>query len=376
MRARAASRALRPVSPGPITISGFFSDPRGVAQSARLSAEALEREGLPVVRHDIGALLSGTMPPPPPGDGGLLLLHANPPEAAPLLRAWPTRTWAGRYRVGYWVWELEIPPATWRAPVPWVDEIWTPSHFSAGAMAKLGRPDKVRVMAHPVRAASAAPARARFGIADGEVAVLTAFDFRSTRARKNPDAAIAAYLAAQPQANAAARLVIKALAPDADPAGAAALADLAARRADVTVIDQTLSESEMAALVASADILLSMHRSEGFGLLPAQAMALGKAVVMTGWSGVTEFADEQCAALVPYRLVPVNDPTGLYSLEGARWAEPDVGAAAGLLRGLIERPQARHALAEPARRKITSVLGAAFSRASFSPQARAWIAGA
>jgi hypothetical protein len=45
--------------------------------------------------------------------------------------------------------------------------------------------------------------------------------------------------------------------------------------------------------------------------------------------------DEQSAALVGYRLVPVADSSGVYEpMPGAEWAEPDIGHAAELLRRL------------------------------------------
>lgn len=369
--ARAKSRDLRAPRVGPITISGFFSDPRGVAHAARLSADTLEAAGLPVVRHDIGALLSGTIPPPPSGEGGVLLLHANAPEATPLLRAWPTSTWAGRYRIGYWVWELPVPPPSWRAPLGWLDEVWTPSRFSAAALRELGQPGKIRIFPHPVQPTTKAGDRARFGIGAEEIAVLTAFDFRSTRARKNPEGAIEAYRTAFPNPDGKTRLIIKGLAPESDRAGARALAEIAASRGDITIIDRTLDEREMGVLFASIDIYLSLHRAEGFGLMPAQAMAMGKAVVMTGWSGVTEFADANSAAFVPYQLVAARDPSGLYELPGAVWAEPDVLAAASSLRMLATDPEARRALGARAAQAISRY--AQNAESPLSARAKAWV---
>ena len=107
-----------------------------------------------------------------------------------------------------------------------------------------------------------------------------------------------------------------------------------------------LTGARMRSLVASADIILSLHRSEGFGLLPAQAMAAGKAVVATGWSANVEFMDPEASVLVDYSLIPVEDPQGLY--EGGRWAEPDQADAAAKLGRLIEDDGARDAMGQRA----------------------------
>ena len=69
-----------------------------------------------------------------------------------------------------------------------------------------------------------------------------------------------------------------------------------------------LPPADMSGLMADVDIVLSLHRSEGFGLVPAEAMQLGKPVVATGWSGNMDFMNERNSAPVSYRLVPVQDP--------------------------------------------------------------------
>jgi len=75
----------------------------------------------------------------------------------------------------------------------------------------------------------------------------------------------------------------------------------------------------MAGLVASADVVLSLHRAEGFGLLLAEAMLHEVPVVATNWSGNVDFMSAEDSGLVGYRLVPPNDPQGTYNLPGAEW---------------------------------------------------------
>ena len=90
----------------------------------------------------------------------------------------------------------------------------------------------------------------------------------------------------------------------------------------------------MAGLIAAADIVISLHRSEGFGLVPAQAMALGKPVIATAWSGNLEFMTKGNSALVSYSLVPVHDPEGVFAADGQKWADANVEEAAAWLRRL------------------------------------------
>ncbi|MEI7631404.1 MAG: hypothetical protein WCJ73_09760 [Actinomycetes bacterium] len=90
-----------------------------------------------------------------------------------------------------------------------------------------------------------------------------------------------------------------------------------------------------------------MHRSEGFGLVPAEAMMLGRPVIATGWSGNMDYMDRDNAALVGYRLVPAHDDRLVY--RSASWAEPDLGDAVTHLRFLADNEAARRGLGERAR---------------------------
>ena len=55
--------------------------------------------------------------------------------------------------------------------------------------------------------------------------------------------------------------------------------------------------------MAACDCFVSLHRSEGFGLAMAEAMALGKPVIATNWSGNTDFMNPHNAACIDFRLV-------------------------------------------------------------------------
>ena len=92
-------------------------------------------------------------------------------------------------------------------------------------------------------------------------------------------------------------------------------------------------EAALDALYRSADVLLSVHRAEGFGLPLREAMSRGIPVVATGWSGNLEFMDDANSLLVPCRLIPVSDASAVYGSAGT-WADPDLETAALLLRRL------------------------------------------
>jgi glycosyltransferase involved in cell wall biosynthesis len=110
-------------------------------------------------------------------------------------------------------------------------------------------------------------------------------------------------------------------------------------------------------LYDSCDVIVSLHRSEGLGLSLLEGMSLGKPVVGTAWSGNMDFMGAEDSALVPYTLVdmavPAWSPYHRRSLGvPARWAEPDVAAAAEWMRRLAGDRALRSQLGDAARKRV------------------------
>src|SRR5208282_1315166 len=84
------------------------------------------------------------------------------------------------------------------------------------------------------------------------------------------------------------------------------------------------------------DVVLSLHRAEGFGLVLAEAMRCGKVVVATNWSGSTDFLNKDNGCPVSYRLVPAIDPQGRYHHPEQVWAEPEIDDAVRQLKRLSD----------------------------------------
>jgi glycosyltransferase involved in cell wall biosynthesis len=343
---------------GPLVVSGLLSSVLGISSGARATVVGLREAGMPPVIHDISVLQSAPLYArfdlPVTEGGGVWLTHCNGPELERLFWGLPRRAIEHRWRIGYWAWELDILPESWIRPARLLHEIWTPSRFVADTVkAALGDDGPiVRVMPHPSRDLSAVRAdRGRFGLPPDALIVLTMFDTRSTFARKNPDAAIDAYLAAFPEPGNQV-LVCKVVAADKAAARLEALKARTAHRPDIVLMTEELTDEMVWTLIASADIVLSLHRSEGYGLVLAEAMQLSRVVIATGWSGNMDFMDDACSAPVPYALTPVEDSTGQYQVKGARWADPDVGAAARALQSLAADPRRREAMGRAARTRI------------------------
>ena len=332
----------------PVIVAGLHSAVVGLGQGARLFRQALEQDGVEVRALDVAQTLAspvelGRRAQPVEGlpAGGVLVSHLNPPELELYLQKAGAGLLHGRRHIGYWAWELPTAPPQWRRAFRYVDEVWCPSRFTAEALRAIApRRVPVRVAPHPIFIMPATtPDRARFGLPEQACIVLQAFDLRSTIARKNPFGALDAYLRAVPIDDGSARLVCKVVGLEAFPKLFTQLQARVAARSDLILISDTLSSQDMLSLTASADIVLSLHRAEGFGLLLAEAMWLGKAVMATAFSGNMDFMDKDSCVLIDWKPVAARDPQGMYA--GALWAEPDLDETAVELRRLISDPAAR-----------------------------------
>ena len=354
-----------PPARGGLIVAGEFGRASGLGEGARLMLRGVEALGVPawpVMTPATGrdSADDGVPPTGEPPAGAPLIVHVNAPMLPLALLRLPRGMARGRRVIGYWAWELPTLPPTWREGARFVHEVWVPSHFTRAAIETL-LPGRVRVVPHPLALAPPVPARldrAAFGLPDDAVIVLVSFNLASSFARKNPLGAIAAFRRAF-GTRADRLLVLKVGNPQDFPEDFRRLHEAAAELANLRLETRTLPAAENHALTACADIVLSLHRSEGFGLVPAEAMLLGKPVVATGWSGNTDFMTDETSALVGYRLVPARDPRGVFEAPGAVWAEPDLDDAAAQLRRLADSREQRVALGAQAREGGRARLGAA-----------------
>ena len=302
---------------------------------------------------------------------GIRIFHLNGSELESVLDAIEARQpefLRKGYNVAAPAWELPRYPAVWAKQLDRFDEIWAPTSFVENALRPAVSVPVVRV-SNACEPHIAAPLdRSYFGIPEGRFAILYLFDVRSFVSRKNPWAAIDAFsrlLAARPTC--AAVLVLKLNYGEREPrAGAAIRERIASLRDRVMLIDATLTNNETKNLIRCCDCFLSLHRSEGFGRGPAEAMFFGAPVVATGWSGNMDYMSEKTAFPVRYALRPVLEGEYLH-YENQVWAEPDVAHAAQILVQIVDDPALGRSRGKRARRHMRrsysdAVLGAVYRR--------------
>ncbi len=349
-----------PPAAGGVAVVGELSFPSGLGEGARLMLQALERLGIPTFPIDIGTFLPGgarqvteTLPPGVP-----LVMHVNSPQMARAMMRLPRALVRGRRIIGYWAWELPTIPPDWREGAAFVHEVWATSRFTAAALEPI-LPGGVRVVTHPLAFAPPVPSklrRADFGLPEGAVVVLASFNLASSLERKNPLGMVAAFRTAFGDRDDR-LLVLKMGNPGHFQDDFDRIRQAVGGARNIRLETRTLPMEDNYALMAVSDIVLSLHRSEGFGRIPAEAMLLGLPVVATGWSGNMDFMDADSAALIDYRLIPAVDPRGVFEAPDAVWADPDIEQAALVLRRLAGDPAERAALGARGKAAATARLG-------------------
>jgi glycosyltransferase involved in cell wall biosynthesis len=315
-----------------ITICGFLKSEIGLGQAARNLVKAVDAVGIPSTLHDF----------PLKGRSGVGEFNERCcslfdrkvhliciPMTELKLRKYELVN--GAYNILYPAWELSKIDHSWVNHLEKYSEVWTPSKYVYEMLA--GVNVKVTLVRQPVCLPSNSDKSKSSDYNKKILQLLTYYDFDSRVTRKNIRAPIIAFRSAFPDKEDV-MLTVKVRGVD-DSGARQWLAHQAALDSRIKIIDGTLSRSEVDQLIIDCDVFLSLHRSEGFGFGAAEALAAGKAVVATDYSGTTDFITEQTGYPVEYDLIPVKEGEFTH-WENQVWAEPRIESAVAALHSVYD----------------------------------------
>lgn len=352
-RKRAVVNERRSVAPdGPAVVVGALATASGIGNGARLMladlghrdvlhhAVDITRElGLKVSEPNTRGVAAGDALPSLPR-----IVHLNPPHFARGLGHLGASVFAEPV-VAYWAWELEQAPREWLASALLADEIWVPSAFVRDALRRTfgdarGFPG-IRVVPHVVAAGEPFPRNTEsrnavhrtLGFSAADFVAGFSFSMLAGVERKNPKAAITAFKEAFSEERDHPRLLLRCVDADKNRNAWGELLQLVGDDKRIRLIyGEALSIHDF---FGAIDVLLSLQRSEGYGLTLSEALLAGIPVISTDWSLPVETTRHPKFYAVPFKLVSVLDPTGPYkNFRHQRWAEPDLAAASHCLRAL------------------------------------------
>ena len=264
------------------------------------------------------------------GDQPFNLICVNAPELPSFYEDVGPAFFQGKRSIGVYAWEVDRVPSAWSWAFDVVDEIWTYSTYVADILRRAAPSAPVARVPLPVREPALAGPTPDLGLPGQVHLPLPVRLLLSTLQRKNPLGLIEAFKRAFKPGEGP-QLLVKSFNGDYKPQRLELVQAAAAEHPDVHVVDRYVSTEDRDALVAGCDCYVSLHRAEGFGLTLAEALARGKPVIATGFSGNTDFMTEENSFLVDYTLARVGKDGENYPPDG-HWADPDLDHAAELMR--------------------------------------------
>ena len=320
----AAALAAAAAQVEPVLVAGLVGSPSGLGVNLKMSCQTFEAIGAPFSVYDVQR--RRLIPGAGAAEAGSALFHVNADMVGEALASDLSGELARRKRIGFFLWELDVLPRSHVFGAGLVDEIWAPSQFVAEVYAQ-ATSATVKLVKKFITMPDIGPAQPRPA---GPFRFLTSFDFHSGVERKNPYAVVRAFREAFPLADRDVELTVKTTEYVHGHWGDAnnqwqLINEAAALDARIRIVVDALPEREFFAMIRDHDCVVSSHRAEGFGYLPAYALVYRKPVIVTDYSGTADFCTPQTAYPVGCKLTPVRAHEFISEVPGARWAEIDHG---------------------------------------------------
>lgn len=320
---------------------GYFDYSSGLAQAARLMAEDLAEAGQinEIVKLEKASgnkvtdfKISNTRATS--NSPVINIFHCNLDMVEPHFREHKP---VGK-NILYCVWELPLFDQKWFEYIDLFDAIWVPSVYVQDNL-RQQYGILSRVVAHPKRPmVSKKPTKTSKSTKNKAIKTLVAFDTNSFPSRKNPLGALHALIdAAKQMPKTKFEIIVK-------QQGYFESLDLLLadfeKMSNVKIIHMTevANPSKWEKTLLSTDIFVSLHRSEGFGLVIQEAIERGAKVITTGYSGNVDFCVHENVKMTNYSLKKVKESEYPVHI-GNWWAEPDLEDASNLI---IEAVQEIH----------------------------------
>jgi glycosyltransferase involved in cell wall biosynthesis len=347
---------LRPDELG-INLVGYENRIMGLSESKMLYSKALKLLNLPV--NSIGASSSSSpFLSPPSKESGLNtfshsvnLIVVNP-DQMPSLDYQFSKNWRQNKRnICIWAWELQKYDASLLKGLDYVDDIWVVSQFVKSCFEQYVDKE-ISVINIPQ------------SLLDEELEIRLfnfdyfyfSFDFLSDIERKNPYQLIELFNSLVFDFSLDIHLVIKTVNAKLRLDKYNDLVHKSKSNPFIHIIDATWTEPVVNSVIKFSLGVISLHRSEGFGLLLSKSMALGKLTVATSFGGNLDFMDTSNSLLIDHKLVPVsNSVESIYRLD-AYWAEPDLEDVINKITSILNNNSLRKNLENRAKINIETKL--------------------
>lgn len=262
----------------------------------------------------------------------------------------PWKIFKNRHNIAVWFWETNVIPENRQKVFKYFDEFWVTSRYTQEHLsAATGKP--VYHIPQPLTVTLQAETSSKESVGlSNKYTFLFSFNCLSGIDRKNPLAVATAFRKAFPNSEQV-QLVIKSHNGTKYPDQLKSLFEYIKEDPRIIWLDENMDFQTQNKLMRSCDCYISLHRSEGFGLTMAEAMAFEKPVIATGYSGNLDFMHLDNSFLCDFKLVPVGHGNEFYPPDGI-WADVDIDHAASLMRYVFTHPEEARRIAKNGRETI------------------------
>lgn len=328
-------------------ISGYLDTESGVGESARGIIKALESSQIPINLNNIeqpwlrrdNKTLKNQFTNKSNHPINLICVNADQIKSV-VENQLHTKYIKFKYNIGYWYWESDIFPDLYSPNFEPVNEIWTATSYVQKAISlKSPKPVICIPPSFTLPLTSTIPrfdfAKYKIKTSPQDFIFLNIFDSASFWQRKNPFALIKAFKQFSVN-NKHTQLLIKTT--------KLATSEIFNKikneigdNSQIHLIDSYISSKEMISLMKSCDCYISLHRAEGLGIPLINAHMMGKPVIVTNFSGNTDFETNSNTFLVNHVPYILTKDIGPYPA-GTTWADPDVDHASFLMDKIYHLP--------------------------------------
>jgi len=253
---------------------------------------------------------------------------------------------SNKYNIAYFAWESTVVHPKWVSCLNRMHEVWVPSEWNISSLKNSGVIKPIFKIPHSLDPEMFKNIDPRFAeeilsVPDSTYLFYSVFQWQP---RKNPEALLRSYFNAFSASDNVA-LVLKTYVQDGSSQEQGRVSDMIRRiKRDMLLsheeypkvffIGNKISDGQIAALHMGCDCLVSMHASEGWGLVPFEAGLAGNPVIATGATGNMEFMNSENSYPIDYQWEYVNGMSSFngWYLGNGLWASPNQVHASELMR--------------------------------------------
>ncbi|WPO91504.1 glycosyltransferase [Chryseobacterium sp. HR92] len=333
-----------------VNYHGFFDGNFGISEATRLNALALEAIGIKVNRINYSSETFERIDSGSEASSSINVFHININFINNFFSKNQDLNLKDHYNIIYWAWEFPEVSDKVAEILNVFDELWVPSDFCVNIFTKYTGIPVIR-FSHPIQkmAESKDFELDQYNISSDSKIYLTIFDSLSTTIRKNPEATLEAFTTVFKEDKNSV-LIVKTHNLERSKDAQKAL-EAYNNIPNVIIINEHFSKEKLHSLIQQSDVLISLHGSEGFGLTMAEAMAYGKIVVGTGYSGNLDFMNVNNSFLIQYNFIKTSNTKGLID-EGLTLAKPSLKDAVEKLQYIKNNFENLTAIKENAKSQI------------------------